>query len=82
MKSISFLILCHMTAFAPIGFRSRMGHIIILNILYCIKYRISSKISDAQKIIIFPDGRNSTVQKNNYDFDKVTVVEIQEGSKY
>ena len=27
-------------------------------------------------------GRNSRVQKNNYDFDKMTVVEIQEGSNY
>ena len=28
------------------------------------------------------DGRNSRSQKNNYNFDKMTVVEIQEGSKY
>ena len=27
-------------------------------------------------------GRNSRVQKNNYDFDKMTVVEIQEESNY
>ena len=28
------------------------------------------------------DGRNSRSQKNNYNLDKMTVVEIQEGSKY
>ena len=38
----------------------------------------------AEKFFFFSNlhGRNSRVQKNNYDFDKVRVVEIQEGSKY
>ena len=34
------------------------------------------KCFGSQKIIIFSGGQNSRIQKNNYGFNKVTVVEI------
>ena len=41
-----------------------------------------SKLMGKRLIFSNLDGRNSRSQKNNYNFDKMTVVEIQEGSKY